>query len=714
MDEMHADGPPLIDLQKVITNLVQRWKLIAIVTVSTIMLAAAYIAITPPLYTAEAIILVDPREIRLTDANEVLSGIGSDSAAITSQLAVLQSRDLLMPVLERENVFSDPEFTRSGENRDAVFERVLRSITVERQGLTYVIEVNFRSKSPETAARMANAIVNAYISAQVNEKSQITVQATSLLEDQIADLRNGVAKAEAAVEDFRSKNGMLDIEVGKTLLQSQIDQLSQQVLGAHERARQAQSRYDQASKLKGLSGALVVNADVLASTTADELRREYNARSVEQSRMSRIYGQRHPQLIAINSQLAQLDALMKAETSRIIQRLENELQLAKNNAGKAEADLDTLRQAADTMGQKDVVLRQLQLQAQTSRDVLQQFLRRAKETKQLDGMQRSEARIISAAVPANTPIWPKGKLLLAVAAVIGSVAGIMLALLLGPVETGTAYSDKPAPGKGGLRRWFERQSAGRANSQLPILGTVKTNAALLPGSGNLTPRHFPRVKTELKNAPTSEFSLGVWSLMERIFDLLPTKRGPHLILFTDLGSRAGKYCMTYNIALALKRLGASVLVLDLDSLDRSNSYADLISELRSHEPLERKELVDFSTGLPVLYLKQASPGISMQTIDATVIDGLLNKASGSIDFILVNSQPWRNGKGIEAFSSRQAQMVFVVSSKEIESLNSQDIAQALGENIISSCIVLEPSSRPGSEKAETQRGNQRSLSRRAG
>ena len=50
--------------------------------------------------------------------------------------------------------------------KDAVFRRFERRVTVERAGLTYVIDVSFKSESAEKAARIANAFAGQYIANQ--------------------------------------------------------------------------------------------------------------------------------------------------------------------------------------------------------------------------------------------------------------------------------------------------------------------------------------------------------------------------------------------------------------------------------------------------------------------------------------------------------------------------------------------------------------------
>ena len=106
--------PPLFDVGAVWTRLWQRRLSILVLTAGALALALTYLAITKPTYTATASLLIDPRDARSTNFETVLPGIGADSAAVASQVFVIQSRGLLIDVFDSEHIAEDPEFARGG------------------------------------------------------------------------------------------------------------------------------------------------------------------------------------------------------------------------------------------------------------------------------------------------------------------------------------------------------------------------------------------------------------------------------------------------------------------------------------------------------------------------------------------------------------------------------------------------------------------------
>src|SRR3954447_7194053 len=176
--------PPLFDIGALWVTLWQR-RLVVLATAGAVFaLALAYLAVTTPIYTATASLLIDPRDTRTTNLNDVLPGIGSDSAAIASQVSVIASEQLLSQVMDDKGLATDPEFAGtgllsqilslfSGSEPDPhllAFKRFQSNVGVEREGLTYVIDVSFTSRNPARAAEIANAIADRYRAALEAEK----------------------------------------------------------------------------------------------------------------------------------------------------------------------------------------------------------------------------------------------------------------------------------------------------------------------------------------------------------------------------------------------------------------------------------------------------------------------------------------------------------------------------------------------------------------
>lgn len=435
-----------------------RWRMVAASAIVTVSLTALYIAVTPKTYTAQAVVLLDPRQSRITEAQDVLAGIGSDNAAIASQVEVFKSTELLGPVFVAQKIAQDPEFTRPGliggmlgilrgearaPSKSAIFENFRERVTAQRQGQTYVIDVRFRSEDPAKAARIANAIVNRYVTNEVGERTQASADASKSLETQISGLRDKLNTAENAVEAFKARHGIVQLGDGRTLLRSQIDKLSEQLLKVQEQARLAENRYQQVLRAGTSAPALAEIQKIVSSSAIDELRKGYHQRSVEFARAQAAFGRNHPEFQLISSELSRYEGLIRTEVQRIIAQLKAERDLESSNVAKGEAELARLHAKFDRSNQVEVELRQLEREAEASGKVLEQFLRRTREIGEPDQNQRAKARVISVATPPESATWPKPLLLMSGAGLYGVGFGVLMALFMGGAPAAPRYREPP-------------------------------------------------------------------------------------------------------------------------------------------------------------------------------------------------------------------------------------------------------------------------------
>src|SRR5205085_8731045 len=107
-----AVGP--LDVKKL--TIILRWhaRLIAVVAASVLLLAGLALLAIPPKYKAVTVVLVDPRQPRVTASEAVLSGIGADAAAVESQVELIQSSPIAKRVISKLDLDKDPDFINPG------------------------------------------------------------------------------------------------------------------------------------------------------------------------------------------------------------------------------------------------------------------------------------------------------------------------------------------------------------------------------------------------------------------------------------------------------------------------------------------------------------------------------------------------------------------------------------------------------------------------
>ena len=641
----------LIDISSHLRTLWRRRKKGVAITAAGIVLAGLYLMVTPSQYTALTTILVDPRQEHTTDANAVLPGLGTDSAAIASQVNVLESRNLLERVFVSENLAEDPEFSRPGllsqllalvrgttpeVSPAAAFDEFRRRVAVQRLGLTYVLDVRFTARDPVKAARIANAIVDAYLIELAREKSDANLAVTGQLEERIGTLQKELTQAELAVEQFRVEHDILASGAGTTVLQSQIDQLTAQLSVAREQSRSAANRAEQARQLLALANGVAGIDDLLVSETGAQLRTQHNQLSAEHYRLQVRLGARHPSLIATAGELAGLEALMQAEARRTGAQLDAEAELAAQNVVRGEAELTALASRLGGINRDEVELRQLERNAQVARNLLEEFMRRARETAELGNMQNADARVLSVAAEPRSATWPKASLILAVAAALASTIGCAAALVLkGPAPKAATTDPAPAPSPSPTTPPRRRPSFARAGLAWKSLGNLPART----GASTMSAQIARFIDAE-RNAEAKSFFAGV----------------------STLSSDDARTEAIYALAARYASSGTRTLLLDLDPIAPA---------LARRFPLAR---ISELTGAPDLSARPKG-GNSLVVIDdrrdGTALPSNLLQSIEKLardlafDLILVNCPSHGNRRSSKAVAGRLDAEVLIVRSEEI-------------------------------------------------
>jgi polysaccharide biosynthesis transport protein len=239
-----------VDLREIVRILRRRSRIIAVTSMTVVVLAIIFVSVVGPVYTATSTVLIDPRRTNVIDTNNqaVSSSFGSDDAVTESQALLIQSVSLLQLVVERLKLADDPEFAPPPGIVDTVkglfsstdsapgarpedvakakaVERLQKRLKVARQRTTFLIDINANSHEPAKAAAIANAVAEAYFLEQVRSKYDATKAAADWLNQQIETLKARVLATDKAVEDFRAGNNLIASQ-GVTVNDQQISDLN--------------------------------------------------------------------------------------------------------------------------------------------------------------------------------------------------------------------------------------------------------------------------------------------------------------------------------------------------------------------------------------------------------------------------------------------------------------------------------------------------------
>ena len=409
----------------------RRWKILGPAVVLSV-LAFIVVNASTPLYRSEARILIEGRDnIYLRpEADRSFDRSVIDPEAVTSQVQVVLSRDLALRVIRQLKLGERPEFdpVLNGVSTSATVlslfglgreplrmtpeERVLEvyyaRLNVFAIDRSRVISINFDSRDPDLAARVANAVADGYLELQQFIKQEQARTAGQYLSGEIDNMRKKVAEAEARVEDFRSKSNLFTGPNSASLASQQLADINSQIAIARGQKADAETRARLVRSMiesgRQLEASEILNSDLIRRLS--EQRVTLRAQLAEQSATLLEF---HPRIRELRAQIGDLENQIRAETEKVVRSLESNAKIADERVNTLYVSLGQLKQQAASSNEQDVELRAMEREAKAQRDLLESYLAKYREASARDSLEAApaEARIISRAVVSNTPSYPK-------------------------------------------------------------------------------------------------------------------------------------------------------------------------------------------------------------------------------------------------------------------------------------------------------------------
>ncbi|MCK1719014.1 exopolysaccharide transport family protein [Bradyrhizobium sp. 141] len=496
----------------------------------------------PVRYAATALVVLDPRELRVTTEQDVLPGIGQDAAALQSQIEIAKSDGFLRPLIEQLKIADDDDISGGHTDMTRLLEKFRSRLEITRRGLTYVIAVSFTSNRPERAAYYANAIAEAFVASQGRVRTEATDEAADWLKDRLKTLNERLRASEDAVAAFRLEHKILNAGKDSTTQQLRVTDLNQQVSAARLRTEEAKARYEQVQRDLKANVEGPVKQDLLSM-----LRAQRSTLNDQIAQKKAVYGERHPDLAISYSQLADINRQIEVERKKNIDtaKSEYEAQLEQQNA--LEKQLKAVETQMLVDGQALVKLQELQRDADANRNIYEQFLSRFKTTNEQRQLQASQTKIASPAIPPLRSTRPPLALLLAALA-IGSLLTSTAA-----IAVVASMSDQSAPIEAPVHAAVENTQGRQAQPQVQVQVQPQVQP---PAAAVGRPEAMPRLPVwaripDLSSgantntvwqrpiAASAELDLGAHlrPLLERI-DRVPV-RGCKVALVLSVGKSAG-------------------------------------------------------------------------------------------------------------------------------------------------------------------------------
>lgn len=666
-----------VDLRELIGTMLRRaWLALGVGLVLFAVVVAVVMNITPK-YTATGSVLIDPHHQNLTQ-EPAQTGLPPDTSAVDTQVEVLRSRALAEAVVRQMALYNDPEFNPDLHGKPGaitnpspalvgkVTEAVQARTQVKRQGLTYVIETAFTSKSPARAAAIVNTFMNLYIQRQLDAKSAAMDKANRDLGPNIERLRADAEAAQAKVQEYKAAHNLMSVD-GATMAEQEVSNLNEQIAKAEADTAEKQARLETAlQQVKSGGGGQDVGA-ALGSQTISDLRRREADLSTRLAQLKTDFKEGYPDVQRTQAELNDVQGEIQKEVNRVISSLRAEATAAAQRQRSLLASRAASRGNLTANTEAQVGLFGLQQRADAAKTIYEGYLNRAKEVAAESGLQQPDASVNSAAAAPLHPSSPNLRIALAAAAVLALVGGA-LSVLIAEMWDSSLRS----------RQDVERELG------LPLAGA-------LPDFASVRGRKSRHAKPSdyLVSHPLSSFAEAYRNV--RAFMLLASPdRSAKTIAVTSSVPREGKSLTSLCLARTLAMAGSRVVLVDCDMRQRGvtklvgGADIGLAEVIEGKNTLSEAMVPDSKSSAWILPSTSATLPDHHDIFGRPNVDEIFKDLADSFDYVILDTPPVLGVADARMVSARADQVLYVVRWSKTPRRAAQsglDILQESGANV---------------------------------
>lgn len=387
---------------------------------TTIALALAWVLLRPSYYTARAPILVD---IRSQDplAQPTYQNIVPASYMAT-QIDIARSDRVAERVVDMLALEKDPKAVEDwkkatggrGNMKAWLASDLQTGLEVKPARESNIINVTWTGRSPQEAAKVANAFSQAYLDIALDIKTDPAKKYASWFDEQLKFARDRLEQAQGRLTAYQQKTGVISAD-GIDMETQRLNELSSQLTLVQGQLTDVANKRNAGAS----SVAETMSSPLINSLKADIARQEARVQEASAN-----LGARHPQMIRMQDELRAMRSRLGAETGSIGSSINTAYEVGRARERELQGAVNAQRARVMQFNRFRDELSVLRKDVDTSQKAYEAVAERASQSKLQALTNQTNIQRLATAVEPLEAKGPTTKVALAVAA----AAGLLLAL----------------------------------------------------------------------------------------------------------------------------------------------------------------------------------------------------------------------------------------------------------------------------------------------
>jgi polysaccharide biosynthesis transport protein len=578
--------------------------------------------ILPESYSSTARIKIERDQSDIAELGGRANAYGYDPYFIQTEFELIQGEVILGKVIDLLDL--NREWGRKYANNERLKTSETIALLKSRIDLrpvrnTSLIEIRVYSEKADEAAKIANAIAEAYREHRQETRTQLSKGGIKALEERFAEQEAKVKEAQRKVDDLRVKLNISDAMAasdGPSPLMTADTLRKLEGMRIESKAKHVQQitlldRLKSVAIEQGPDGLAQVITTAAPDSLLGSLLEQLTMAEQNLVVLEKVYGPEHAEVLKVKAMVEDLHTKIKNRVNGIMLALETQGMALSNSLQDLQQEVSN----ATTNDVEQANKTRPYFEAKAELEELKRFrqvldAKIAYEKIDVELPKSTMVEIVDKAQPGTHPVRPNKPLNIALGIIIGLVVGVGLAFFIEYLDTSVKTIDD-----------VER------SLQCPVLGVIPQNVGLLVEEGTESP-HAEAYRVLRTNL-----------LFSRKDDKLNT------VAVVSAGAGEGKSTTVFNLAAVFAQSGQRTLVVDSDlrrptlhKMMHVTNNLGLTNYLLKQNTLE--EVIQTSN-IPTLdFLASGKlPSSSLGILSSSQMKDLISELKQRYDFVFFDSPP---------------------------------------------------------------------------